>query len=111
MKILMLGWELPPHNSGGLGVACYHLSKALAQRGASIDFVLPYTAKYDDIDFLNIYSATELPPFHGDKTLNSYGGGAVTARNLDDVPAGDLTTMRGVQKQYVGYVEQLPSMP
>ena len=54
MKILMLGWELPPHNSGGLGVACYHLSKALAQRGASIDFVLPYTAKYDDIDFLNI---------------------------------------------------------
>ena len=107
MKILMLGWELPPHNSGGLGVACYHLSKALAQRGASIDFVLPYTAKYDDIDFLNIYSATELPPFHGDKALNSYGGGAVTARNLDDVPAGDLTTMRGVQKQYVGYVEQL----
>ena len=107
MKILMLGWELPPHNSGGLGVACYHLSKALAQRGASIDFVLPYTAKYDDIDFLNIYSATELPPFHGDKALNYYGGGAVTVRNLDEVPAGDLTTMRGVQKQYVGYVEQL----
>ena len=41
MNILMLGWELPPHNSGGLGVACYHLSKALAAAGASIDFVLP----------------------------------------------------------------------
>ena len=29
MKILMLGWELPPHNSGGLGTACYQLCKAL----------------------------------------------------------------------------------
>ena len=26
----MLGWELPPYNSGGLGVACLQLSRALA---------------------------------------------------------------------------------
>lgn len=42
MKVLMLGWELPPHNSGGLGVACLQLSQALAGRGADIEFVLPY---------------------------------------------------------------------
>lgn len=42
MKILMLGWELPPHNSGGLGVACLQLSKALAESGADIDFILPH---------------------------------------------------------------------
>lgn len=42
MKILMLGWELPPHNSGGLGVACLQLSKALAQSGADIEFILPF---------------------------------------------------------------------
>lgn len=107
MKILMLGWELPPHNSGGLGVACYHLSKAMSQQGASIDFVLPYTAKYSDIDFLNIYSATNLPPFHSDKYRNAYGGGAIDVLDLDDVPSGDLSTMRGVQKQYVKYVEKL----
>ena len=29
-RILMLGWELPPYNSGGLGVACLGLAKALA---------------------------------------------------------------------------------
>ena len=56
MKILMLGWELPPHNSGGLGVACYQLCKALAKKGADIDFVLPYTAKHD-IDFMRINAA------------------------------------------------------
>ena len=52
----MLGWELPPHNSGGLGVACYQLCKALAKKGADIDFVLPYTAKHD-IDFMRINAA------------------------------------------------------
>jgi glycogen synthase len=56
MKILMLGWELPPHNSGGLGVACYQLCKALSRTGADIDFVLPYTAKHD-ISFMNIVAA------------------------------------------------------
>jgi len=40
----MLGWELPPHNSGGLGVACLQLTKALAASGADIEFVLPYYA-------------------------------------------------------------------
>lgn len=56
MKILMLGWELPPHNSGGLGVACYQLCKALASKGADIEFVLPYTAEHD-VDFMRINPA------------------------------------------------------
>ncbi|MCL5010849.1 MAG: glycosyltransferase family 4 protein [Patescibacteria group bacterium] len=41
MKVLMFGWELPPFNSGGLGVACYGLAKALSQKGVEIVFVLP----------------------------------------------------------------------
>lgn len=56
MKILMLGWELPPHNSGGLGVACYQLCKALAQKGADIEFVLPYSAKHD-VPFMRVSAA------------------------------------------------------
>jgi glycogen synthase len=56
MKVLMLGWELPPHNSGGLGVACYQLCKALATKGVDIEFVLPYTADHA-IDFMRINSA------------------------------------------------------
>lgn len=56
MKILMLGWELPPHNSGGLGVACYQLSRALGSLGVDIDFVLPYDAPHN-INFMNIIPA------------------------------------------------------
>lgn len=40
-KVMMLGWELPPHNTGGLGVACYGLAKGLSQRGVRINFALP----------------------------------------------------------------------
>lgn len=53
----MLGWELPPHNSGGLGVACYQLCKALSKKGADIEFVVPYTAEHPDIDFMRISAA------------------------------------------------------
>ena len=41
MKVLMFGWEFPPHLSGGLGTACYGLTRALANRGTEIIFVLP----------------------------------------------------------------------
>ena len=41
MKVLMLGWEFPPYISGGLGTACYGLTKALSEQGAEIAFVLP----------------------------------------------------------------------
>ncbi len=40
-QVLMFGWEFPPFNSGGLGVACYGLTKALSNQGVSITFVLP----------------------------------------------------------------------
>ena len=41
MKVLMLGWEYPPHITGGLGTACQGLTVALAKMGAEIDFVVP----------------------------------------------------------------------
>ncbi len=41
-NILMFGWEFPPFNSGGLGIACEGLSKALVSSGAKLNFVLPY---------------------------------------------------------------------
>jgi glycogen(starch) synthase len=53
----MLGWELPPHNSGGLGIACYQLCKALVKRDIDIDFILPYSADHG-IDFMTVSAVT-----------------------------------------------------
>ncbi len=56
MKVLMLGWELPPHNSGGLGVACYQLCEALAKNEVDIEFILPYQADHN-ISFMKVTAA------------------------------------------------------
>ena len=41
MKILMFTWEFPPLISGGLGMACYGMVRALLALGIKIDLVLP----------------------------------------------------------------------
>ena len=41
MKVLMFGWEFPPHISGGLGTACYGLVKGMAHHKQDIIFVVP----------------------------------------------------------------------
>ena len=41
MRIFMLGWEFPPFISGGLGTACYGLTRAMDQLGMEVTFVLP----------------------------------------------------------------------
>lgn len=43
LRMLMFGWEFPPHNSGGLGVACKGIVDGLTKEGTSITFVLPKT--------------------------------------------------------------------
>ena len=101
----MLGWELPPHNSGGLGVACYYMAKALAAKGTDIDFVVPYEAEHPAIDFMNIRSASRLSPLER-YSLNAYDGSTVYKR-LTEADAGDLKDMRGVQRRYVQFVEHL----
>lgn len=41
MKVFMLGWEFPPFISGGLGTACYGLTRAMDKLGLKVIFVLP----------------------------------------------------------------------
>ena len=105
MKVLMLGWELPPHNSGGLGVACINLAQALSEQGAEIDFVVPYTAPHEQITFMNVLSATTLDPLH------RYGIGAYNSQYVDDsLPHQDASTkqisIREVQHDYCEFVSK-----
>lgn len=101
----MLGWELPPHNSGGLGVACLHLSKALAKHGANIDFVVPYEAEHH-LDHMKVLAATHIDP------LFRYGGSAYESKRIEEkiyqkTPAiSERISMRDVQRDYCNFVER-----
>jgi len=41
VRVLMLGWEFPPHISGGLGTACQGICEGLAAAGVDVLFVVP----------------------------------------------------------------------
>ena len=41
IRVFMLGWEFPPFISGGLGTACYGLTRGMDQLGVKVTFVLP----------------------------------------------------------------------
>lgn len=57
MKVLMFGWEFPPFNTGGLGTACYGLTKGLNKKGTEVIFVLPHADPLIKSDFVKIMSA------------------------------------------------------
>ena len=104
MKILMLGWELPPHNSGGLGVACLHLSKSLAKKGADIDFVVPYEADHE-VSHMRVLAATRIDP------LFRYGGSAYDSKLIEEklykvFNNEDMMSIRDIQRCYCEFIER-----
>ncbi len=71
MKVLMFGWEFPPVSSGGLGTACYGLTKALSSKGVDITLVLPSAADID-ADFVKVIGANTLKIRKVDSILMPY---------------------------------------
>jgi len=56
MRVLMLGWEFPPYNSGGLGVACEGLARALCEQDVEVIFVLPKKLDLSDKDIRFVFA-------------------------------------------------------
>jgi glycogen synthase len=46
LHIVMVGWEYPPHISGGLGVHCYELCRELTRLGHRVTFVTPFSGPF-----------------------------------------------------------------
>lgn len=60
MKVLMFGWEFPPHISGGLGTACYGLTKALYNKEVEIIFVVPKAFGDEDNSQIRLLAANQV---------------------------------------------------
>ena len=65
MKVLMFGWEFPPHISGGLGTACFGLTKGLAQlNDVEVTFVVPKVWGDEDRSNITLLGADQIPVVH-----------------------------------------------
>lgn len=107
MKVLMLGWELPPHHTGGMGIVCYQMCKQLARTGAQIEFVLPYSADFAHISFMSVNPAL---PDQVETVLGWQAGSTYDSQYFEYVLSDGST--RGVamsehQTNYTSYVSRL----
>lgn len=60
MKVLMFGWEFPPHIAGGLGTACFGLTKGLAKQQVQVIFVVPKVYGDEDQTSVRILNASDV---------------------------------------------------
>ncbi len=117
MKVLMFGWEFPPHISGGLGTACYGLTKGLAQHGVQVTFVMPKASGMEDERYVKIVNASsiEVDPRHtaffaGEKSTSfiQFNSRMIPYVGMDDyfnvvnqIESGVLTESSGEKRRYV----------
>ncbi len=102
---MMLGWELPPHNSGGLGVACYQLCKWLASDSVDIEFVMPY--RHDQsVEFMRITSATNLEPGKDLPFVGAYESNTYKLANLSGAPQ-PIQDLFGLETYYQKAIERI----
>ncbi len=60
MRVLMFGWEFPPHIAGGLGTACEGIVKGLAANGVQTIFVMPSASGDEDQSATTIVNASDV---------------------------------------------------
>ena len=60
MRVLMFGWEFPPHIAGGLGTACEGIVKGLAHNGVEVLFVMPSASGDEDQSCARIINASDV---------------------------------------------------
>ena len=60
MRVLMFGWEFPPHIAGGLGTACYGMTRGLARYGVEVVFVMPRAYGDEDQRFVRVVNASDV---------------------------------------------------
>ena len=74
MKVLMFGWEFPPHIAGGLGTACYGMTKGLAANGVEVLFVMPSASGDEDQSAVKIINASDVAVDVKTRTVDEFLG-------------------------------------
>lgn len=72
MKVLMFGWEFPPHITGGLGTACYGMTKGLMKHGVEVIFVVPKAYGDEDQQAVRLVNASDITVDFRDKKYEEY---------------------------------------
>lgn len=72
MRVLMFGWEFPPHIAGGLGTACKGIVEGLAFNGVETLFVMPSASGDEDQSCTTIINASDVAVRNVSPTVDEY---------------------------------------
>jgi glycogen synthase len=72
MKVLMFGWEFPPHITGGLGTACFGLTKGLLKHGVEVQFVVPKAYGDESQEAVRLVNASDVTVMMNDPVFREY---------------------------------------
>ena len=72
MRVLMFGWEVPPHIAGGLGTACEGIVKGLAHNGVETLFVMPNASGDEDQSATTILNASDVAVQNVSSTVEEF---------------------------------------
>jgi glycogen synthase len=72
MKVLMFGWEFPPHITGGLGTACFGLTKGLLKHGVEVQFVVPKAYGDESQEAVRLINASDVTVMMNDPVFKDY---------------------------------------
>ena len=72
MRVLMFGWEFPPHISGGLGTACFGLTRGLSKHGVEMLFVVPKAHGDEDQSAVRLIPAEDIDVVHRTTDLEEF---------------------------------------
>ena len=72
MRVLMFGWEFPPHIAGGLGTACEGIVKGLAHNGVETLFVMPAASGDEDQSATTILNASDVAVAYASDTVDEF---------------------------------------
>ena len=72
MRVLMFGWEFPPHIAGGLGTACEGIVKGLAHNGVQTLFVMPHASGDEDQSDTTIIDASDVAVTDVSSTVDEF---------------------------------------
>ena len=65
----MFGWEFPPHIAGGLGTACYGMTRGLARNDVEVIFVMPKASGDEDERFVKVVNASDVEARYSNSTI------------------------------------------
>ena len=72
MRVLMFGWEFPPHIAGGLGTACEGIVKGLAYNGVETLFVMPSASGDEDQSATTNINASDVAVEHVSSNIDEF---------------------------------------